>query len=306
MNDFSHALKGMLLAAFGFSLFSMGDVFSKYIADEGYTPVQIGFWASTFALIGFLSIAPEVGGLKKAFQSKHKKLHFVRGLLGMCVFFFVINGFVKLGMAMTYTLLFAGPFIAALLSVVILKERFGVHRWVSIAVGFIGVLVVLRPGSSPVDIAALGMLLAAFFHASSSIIIRKIGNNDPIIAFAIFNAMTSFVFFGIINYVQGGFDKLPDIPHLTFFASVMFFHIGGTFAVTRAFNQTETALVAPVHYIQLLWGILFGYVLFDTAIDLWTGVGAAIIVLSGIYMIWREKVKNAELNRGTTALGGMD
>jgi len=105
---------------------------------------------------------------------------------------------------------------------------------------------------------------------------------------------------------QDGFAQMPTIPQLTFFISVAFFHIGGTFAVTRAFTQTDTALIAPFQYLQLLWGVAFGYIFFETSIDKWTATGAAIIVLSGIYMIWREKVKNAELNRGATAHGTID
>ncbi len=303
MSDFRHSIKGMMLALFGFSLFSIGDVFAKFIADSGYTPVQVGFWVSLFALIGFVSISPEMGGLKSTLKTKKLKLHLLRGVLSMAIFICVVNGFKQLGMAMTYTLLFAGPFVTAVLSVLILKERFGAHRWISIIFGFIGVVVVLRPGAAPFDMAAIGMLIAACCHAGSSIIIRKIGKDDPVIAFAFYNSIISLILFGCINFYQGGFDTLPSIADLTFFASVMFFHIGGTFSVTRAFSSTETALVAPMHYVQLLWGVVFGYILFETAIDLWTMVGAGIIVLSGVYMIWREQVRHSTLSRGVVTQG---
>lgn len=306
MTDFRHALKGMFLAAFGFSLFSVGDTFMKFMADSGFTAMQTAFWVSLMAMIGYLSLAPELGGLKQTFKTKKLKLHILRGLLSVVVFFLVINGFQKLGLANTYTLIFIGPFIATILSVIFLKDKVGRHRWASIIIGFIGILIVLRPGAAPIELAAFGVMFAAFCYACGSIIIRKIGNDDPIIAFAFYNTLISIVVFGILNLLQGGFDRIPTIPELTYFIAVVFFHIGGTFSVTRAFSQTETALVAPFHYIQLLWGVLFGYIFFETEIDKWTAIGAGIIVSSGIYMIWREKVRNAEINRGATAHGTID
>lgn len=306
MTDFKHTIKGMMLALFGFSLFSVGDVFMKFMADSGFTAIQTAFWISLMALIGYLSIAPEIGGFKQTFKTKKLPLHIIRGLLSVCVFFMVINGFQKLGMAITYTLIFVGPFFATILSALILKDKVGIHRWTSIVLGFIGVLIVLRPGSAPIELAAIGMIFAAFCYACGSIIIRKIGNEEPIIAFALYNTVISLIVFGVLNLLQGGFDKIPTISELTYFIAVVFFHIGGTFAVTRAFRETETALVAPFHYVQLLWGIIFGYIFFQATIDLWTGIGAGIIVSGGIYMIWREKVRNARLNRGATAHGTID
>ncbi len=295
-----------MLAAFGFSLFSIGDTFIKFMADEAFSVVQTAFWVSLMSMIGYLSIAPIIGGLNQTFKTTKLSLHILRGLFGVCTFFLVVTGFTSLGLGLTYTLLFVGPFIAALLSVFILKEKFGRHRWTAIIFGFIGVLVVLRPGSTPIDLAILGVLLAAVFQAGAAIIVRKIGNEEPIIAFAFYNSLIALFVFGSIMMFTGGFEKIPSIDQLTFFISVSFFHIGGTFAVTRAFTQTETALIAPFQYMQLLWGVAFGYLLFDTLIDRWTAMGAGIIVMSGIYMIWREKVKNAELTRGVTIQGTID
>ena len=306
MTDFKDVLKGMMLAAFGYSLFSIGDTFMKFMADSGFTTVQTAFWVSVCSMVGYLSIAPELGGLKQTFKTTKLHLHILRGLLGVGTFFGVIYGFTNLGLGLTYTLLFVGPFIAALLSVVVLKERFGRHRWTAIAMGFAGVMVVLRPGSAPLELAIFGVLAAAVCQASGAIIVRKIGNEEPIIAFAFYNTLIALIIFGSLMLLQSGFETLPTIPQLTFFISVSFFHIGGTFAVTRAFTQTDTALIAPFQYLQLLWGVTFGYILFETSIDKWTAIGAGIIVFSGIYMIWREKVKNAELTRGATAHGAID
>lgn len=305
MNDFKSTVKGMFMAAFGFSLFSFGDVFTKF-TTETFTPVQTAFWISLAMMVGYLSISPELGGIGRTLKTTKLRLHLLRGLLGVTVFVLMINGFQKLGLAMSYTLIFAGPFIAALLSILLLKDKIGVHRWLSILGGFTGVLIVLRPGVVPIEPAALGVLFAAFCFALSSIITRKIGPDEPVLSFAFYGALVSLSIFTTLMILQDGFAVLPDIGQLTFFISVAFFHIGGTFAVIKAFSSSETALVAPFHYVQLLWGTLFGYIFFGTSIDRWTAIGGAIIVLSGIYLIYREKVRHAELNKGVTTHGAID
>jgi len=303
--DFKSALTGMILAALGFSLFSFGDLFMKY-GTQSFTAVQAAFWISLSMMFGFVSMSHELGGLRRTFKTTKLRLHLLRGGLGVIVFLMMINGFQKLGLAMSYTLIFAGPFIATILSVIILKDKIGIHRWLSIGAGFLGILIVLRPGVMPIDLAAMGILLAAFCFAGGSIIARKIGSDEPILSFAFYNGMISLAVLTILMVIQNGFATLPTLPQLSIFIAVAFFHIGGTFAVTRAFSSSETALVAPFHYIQLLWGMAFGYIFFEMAVDRWTTIGGGIIVLSGIYMIYREKVKHTELNRGVTTHGAVD
>jgi drug/metabolite transporter (DMT)-like permease len=83
-------------------------------------------------------------------------------------------------------------------------------------------------------------------------------------------------------------------------------HVGGSLLTSRAFSMTETALVAPFHYVQLLWGTLFGIVIFSTVPDFWTALGASFVVMSGLFLIYREHVRNRELTAGVTAHGGFD
>src|SRR5690606_29932738 len=142
--------------------------------------------------------------------TKHLKLHVLRSLLGMCVFFAMTTGFNQLGMAMSYTLIFAGPFIVAIMSIFFLGERIGPYRWGAIVAGFIGVLVVLRPGMVPLEPAALGIIFAAFCYAGSTVIVRKIGEEEPLLAFSLFGCLISTVLFGSLMIYKGemSFPKL--------------------------------------------------------------------------------------------------
>ncbi len=293
---------GMILSAFGFSLYSIGDVFIKMGADH-YPPEKVAFFINVFFFPLLLLMSKRVGGIKATLQTKHLKLHLLRSLLGMVVFFCMTTGFVQLGMAMSYTLIFSGPFIVSILSIFFLGEKIGIYRWSAITVGFIGVLVVLRPGMIPMEPAAIGIILAAFCYAGSTVIIRKIGEKEPLLAFSFFSCIVSSVLFGAMMIYKGEMT-LPAMEHLWLFAATALFHVFANFSVSRAFQTTETSVAAPFQYIQLLWGLLFGILLFNQGIDFWTGVGAAIIVGSGIYMIHRERVRHRELNTGVVAHGG--
>lgn len=296
------ATTGMALSAMGFSLYSIGDLFIKSAAQY-YPPEKVAFFINLFFLPLLLIMSSKVGGLKATLQTKHLKLHILRALFGMVVFFSMTTGFVKLGMAMSYTLIFSGPFIVSILSIFFLGEKIGPHRWASIAAGFIGVLVVLRPGMVPLEPAAIAIVIAAFCYAGSTVIVRKIGAGEPLLAFSLFSCLISSIVFGGMMLYKGEMS-LPAMEHLWFFAATALFHVFANFSVSRAFQTTETSVAAPFHYVQLLWGLAFGYLLFDQGIDIWTGVGAAIIVGSGIYMIHRERVRNRHVTTGVVAHGG--
>ncbi len=296
-------LLGMLLSLGGFSLYAVGDVFVK-LASADYPPEKIAFFINVFFFPLLLLVSKKVGGLKATLQTKHLKLHLFRSILGMCVFFAMTTGFKELGMAMSYTLIFSGPFIVSIMSIFFLGEKIGAHRWSAIIAGFIGVLVVLRPGMIPMAPAAIAILGAAFCYAGSTVIIRKIGEGEPLLAFSLFGQIVSTVLFGAMITYKGEWS-LPQPEHYILFAGTALFHMFANFAVSRAFQTVDTSVAAPFQYIQLLWGLGFGYFLFGTSgMDLWTCVGAGIIVSSGIYMIHREHVRNREISMGVVAHGG--
>lgn len=294
-------VRAMFLALIGFSCYAIGDVFVKKAVDL-YRPEQIGLWANFFWLPLILAFSSKVGGILPTLRSQKIPLHLLRAALGMISFYFMTTGFRELGMATSYTLIFIAPFIATILAVIFFGEQIRIYRWIAIAAGFTGVLVVLRPGLIPLELAALGILFAAICYAVSTIIIRKIGENEPLLAFSLYGVLTNLSLFG--GYVLFTGEQLfPDMDNLWMFPLIALFHVFGNFAVSTAFKSGETSSVAPFHYVQLVWGVIFGYTLFGQGIDLWTALGGAIIVGSGIYMIHREHVRQRELTHGVVASG---
>ncbi|PZQ45304.1 MAG: hypothetical protein DI551_07720 [Micavibrio aeruginosavorus] len=294
-------VRAMALAAIGFSLYSCGDVFVKNAVMQ-YHPEQVALWVNLCWLPLLLIFSSKVGGLKNTLKSRNIKWHLLRALCGMIVFYTMMLGFAQLGMAKSYTLIFSAPFIATIFSIYVFGEKIRIHRWAAIAAGFFGVLVVLRPGFIPLEGAALGIVAAAFFYAASSIIVRKIGEKEPLLAFSFFGVLANLAVFGSLAILNDR-PLLPDTGHLWFFPLAALFHVFGNFTANRAFSSGETSTVAPFQYIQLLWGVLFGYLVFGNIIDFWTALGGAIIVGSGIYMIHREHVRHREMTHGVVASG---
>jgi drug/metabolite transporter (DMT)-like permease len=295
--------KGIAFALTGFSLFSIGDLLIKFLADDGFDAPEIAFFLQLFFLPLLLLASPWIGGIRATLRTRNFWLHVLRALCSVLIFFLVITGFKELGLALTYTLIFVGPFAAALLSTVMLKERVGKYRWLSMAGGFAGILVVLRPGIEQLHPAALGVLLAALLFAVATNIIRKIGEDEPLLAFSLFGSVISLQVFAAIAFWDGE-AMIPRGGQWGLFALIGVFHVAGSLATSRAFSMTETALVAPFHYVQLLWGTLFGIVIFSTVPDVWTALGASMLVMSGLFLIYREHVRHRQLTAGITAHGG--
>lgn len=297
--------KGIIFAVIGFSLFSAGDLVIKLLADDGFEPPEIAFFLQLFFLPLLLALSPWIGGIRAALRTDKLWLHVLRALCGVLIFYMMITGFKHLGLALSYTLIFVGPFFAALLSIVFLKEKVGKYRWLSMAGGFIGILVVLRPGLQELHPAALGILLAALLFAVATIIARKIGEDEPLLAFSLFGSVISLQAYAVLTFWDGE-AMIPQGGQWGLFALIAVFHVAASLMTARAFSMTETALVAPFHYVQLLWGTLFGILIFSTVPDVWTALGASLIVMSGLFLIYREHVRHREITAVVTAHGGFD
>ena len=294
-------VRAMMLAMLGFTLYSFGDVFIK-MAAAYYKPEQCGFFMNCFFLPLLILVSNKVGGLRATFASKKIPLHLLRACTGMVSFYMMTQGFHVLGMAKSYTLIFAAPFIATILSIFVFGEKIKIYRWLSIIGGFTGVLIVLHPGFIPLEPAAVGIVFAAIAYAIGTIIIRKIGPNEPLLAFSIFGSMGQLTVFGAYMLLTGEM-VMPATSDLWLFPAAAVFNVFASFAISRAFSTGETSVVAPFHYTQLLWGVLFGYTIFHHSLDIWTAVGGAVIVSSGIYMIYRERVRHREMTHGVVAIG---
>lgn len=277
------ALRGILLALLAFAVFATHDVFIKYLGAS-YSAFQLIFFSSllSFPLATLMLMRDSTAGTLRPANPGWIALRTISSSLGaLCAFY----AFSVLPLAQVYALIFAMPLLITLLSIPILKERVSIHRWAAVLFGLAGVLVVLRPGSSDLNLGHAAALSAACFAALGSVILRRVGREERSVVIMLYPLLMNFAVSGIaLSWVY----KPMPIEHLGMVGIIALFAFIAGLLVIAAYNAAEAAIVAPMQYSQIIWATIFGFTLFDETIDLETFIGSSIIIASGLYIVFRE------------------
>ncbi len=183
------------------------------------------------------------------------------------------------------------PIFTVMGAVLIFGERIHVRRIIAIAIGFIGILIILRPGFTTIEIGSVAQLVAAPCFAISFLFAKKLTNtensSDTLVMLSIFCTLALMP--GAI-YLW----KTPTIVELGWLALVAVFATAGHYAITKSIAHAPLTVTQPFSFLQLVWAIIFGFLIFDEVPDLWVCVGAAIIVVAISYMSHREAVASRQ------------
>jgi S-adenosylmethionine uptake transporter len=193
--------------------------------------------------------------------------------------------FSVLPLAQTYAFLFGMPLLITVLSVPMLGERVGIHRGSAVIVGLIGVLVVLRPGYVELGLGHAAGLTAAMGAAISSLIVRKIGNEERSTVLMIYPMFANLLLMAALlpgRYVPMALFDLGTVATMAILASL------ASLCIILAYKNGEASVVAPMHYSQMIWAIIYGYFFFAELPDWFTLIGACIVISSGLYVVFRE------------------
>ena len=248
-------------------------------------PVPQVVWARYFFQMVFVILILR-HRLPKVIVTGSLKLQLGRSVMLLCSSALFFTAMSLLPLADITAVMFVGPLLVTALSMPVLGERVGPRRWTSVAVGFVGALIIIRPGVGVMHAAALLPLGAAFAYAFYETTTRLLSRTDRAITTLVYSASigafaTSFV---------APFYWLPPDPMAWFMLAAMGVLAGsGHFAVIKAFEAAPAATVTPFGYSTLLWAIFYGFILFDELPDAWTLVGAGVIILSGLYIFNRER-----------------
>jgi len=206
-------------------------------------------------------------------------------LLGSTVFNFMAFRYLQLDEALA--ILFSTPFLVAILAGPVLGEWVGWRRWTAIMVGFLGVLVVVRPGLGGLQWAALLSLGSAFCYAGYSIITRMLSTTD--------SSETTLFYANLFGFVV----MVPVLPFIwtsppswidwVLMVGVGVFGAGGHFLLILAHRNAPASVLSPFIYTQIIWATTFGYLVFANVPNHWTMAGAAIVIASGLYLLNRER-----------------
>lgn len=276
-------MAGIMLAIAAFALFSTHDAVIKFLGGA-YSPFQVIFFS---VLFGFPPIAMSMTAERRLdnFRPHHPWWLLARTigiLIGMsCVFY----AFTVLPLAQVYAILFTTPLLITALSVPFLGETVGIRRWAAIVVGLIGVLVVVRPGVEPLSLGHLAALTAAIVNSFGAIIVRKISSDERTAVLILFPMAATLLVMATL--LPGVYQPMPLLD-LGFAAMIGVLAFGGQLLSIAAYRRASPVVVAPMQYSQILWATLFGVLFFGELPDAHTGIGASIIIASGLYVVWRE------------------
>lgn len=277
-------MTGILLAFLAFAGYSIMDVTVKMLVKH-YSVPQVIVFNNLFAFGPILTYAIISGGLWRNLRTRRPGMHLARACCGLCSGFLGFYAYSKMPIADVYALAFTAPLFITALAVPVLKEPVGWRRWTAVGVGFLGVMVMLRPGSGLLNPAAFAALGGAFFYSIGMLITRLMRGTESSVSFAFYSSLCGLLVYGSMLPWLG---QMPTLPHLGLSA------LGGTFCgiafvcLLTAFRKVPAAVAAPFQYTQIIWGVLYGYIFFGDRPDGMLFVGVAIVIASGLYILYRE------------------
>lgn len=290
------AIGCMLLSVLLFSVFNAT---AKWLVAD-YSPFQIMFFRGLFGLLPVALLLLHDGGGRTTITSRRLDLQLLRGATALMTNICFIIAYQSMPLADAVAIGYAAPIFVTILSVPMLSERVGVHRWSAVIVGFIGVLLVAQPGVGILDPAALIALAGTISYAVMIIITRALGRIDSTICTM---AHSTLIYALACSLALPFVWFTPSWPDLALFLGLGFVSGAGMFFFMQAYRHGEAATIAPFDYTAMGWAILFGLLIWGDIPGSVTVAGIAVIMLSGLYITRREiaqariKAQAAEIAR---------
>ena len=269
--------------ALGMFLFSAVDTQAKFLTDTMH-PIQI-VWIRQFGLLAGAIILLGLHG-PKLLNTARPVLQVMRGVCAAAsatIFIFAVS-YVPLADAVAIS--FVAPFMVTVMAAIFLREPVGIRRWLAVGIGFVGALIVIRPGMGIMHPAAALVVLAAGLFALRQILSRFLADTDRTVTTIAYTAIVSILLLSIPLYSVWEWPETRQAILICVTMAVM-----AAFAeicVIKALEMTMAVVVAPVHYSLIIWATFYGFVVFGDFPDAWTWVGTAIIMATGIYTLHRE------------------
>ena len=271
---------GILFAVAAYFSFSILDAFQK-TAVINHSIFQLLFIRYIFTLLLSCSEAKRKKNYK-FWQSNNVKLQVLRSFFSIIESGCFVLAFRYLSLADVHSVGSLTPVIIVTLSAFILKEKVSPKTWIAIFVGFLGVLIILRPGLSIFDIKSLLPLMAAFFLGLYQVVTRKVSENDSTETSLFYTSLIGFIVLSILAFVY--WQPLTLNSYFLFTGIGIFFSMGIYFQII-ALSKARASIIQPFHYTLIFWAIILGYLVYDDLPDIPTIVGAIIIAASGIYVL---------------------
>lgn len=271
---------GIIFAILAYFSFSLLDAIQK-TAVIYHSIFQILFLKYFFTL--FLSLSESIRKKNKLFyKSGNVKLQLLRSILSIIESGCFVLSFRYLTLADAHSIGSLTPIIVVALSAIILREKVNLKTWVAIFFGFLGVLIIMRPGLSIFDEKSLIPLFAAFFLGLYQIVTRKVSDFDSSETSLFYTSLLGIFIMSFLIFFF--WYPMQSFSYILFLGLGIFFSLGIYFQII-ALSYTKASIVQPFHYTLILWAIIFGYIFYKDIPDIYTIIGASVITLSGLYVL---------------------
>ena len=277
---------GIILMIATMIVFSIQDGLSRYLA-ESYNVISVVMIRYMFFMLFVMAYSALLpGGIIGVATSRQTGLQIARGILMVAQICVAVLSFSTVGLVNFHAVFASYPLMVMALSVPILGEAVGWRRWLAVSVGFIGVLIILRPGSAMFNSASILPVIAAFMMAIYGVMTRYAARQDA--------AQTSFFWTaiagGVAMLVIGPFFWQPPQGHDWWWMGLLCLTgTGGHFLLIKALDSTNASTIQPFAYLQLVFASTIGILVFGDSLDPMLIVGSAVIVSSGLFALQRER-----------------
>lgn len=276
------ALFGFFLMTTGLVLYVLSDAFVKHLMSL-YSVKQTMFLRAITRLVPLIIAMYYQGGVKKVLGTSRPGRHMIRLAVNMA-YTFAFMWAISLGSLTTiYTISYTSPFFMVILSALLLKEKVTRERWAAVAVGMIGVIIAMRPGASVFELAAFLVLAGAFLGSLNKILMRKLAETEHSLSITIYPNITM-----ILITLPFLFNIWIPMPwhHWGLFAFVGCITALGQYMIVQALRFTQASVLAPIDYSTFFWVVALDLFWWGKGPDLYTLIGAAIIISSNLYILY--------------------
>lgn len=287
----------------GMLIFSLQDIAVKWIGGD-YPVLEIVVFRSVTALPLTLLFFRYEGGRGRPTTRQHT-LEYVRGLFYFLSYTTHFMGLAALPLAEIAAIKFSGPLMITILSVVILGETVGPRRWLALLVGFMGVLLIVRPGLAAFNLGSIFILISVLFYALATMLTRKLQTTDSSATMAYYSSLVylvaTFILAPLVIWVGDFPDAHPSVAFLfrawampslldgVIMSGLGLVWAGGMYFITRAYSVVLASVVAPFEYVALPINVMWGFVIWQQLPTLATWAGAFLTLSSGVYILYRDQ-----------------
>ncbi|MTI19223.1 DMT family transporter [Rhodobacteraceae bacterium RKSG542] len=282
----------------------------KWVSDD--VPVtQSVFSRNFFGLFPIFIMMGYNGMLIQGWKTKRPGTHFTRAIIGVAGMACGFVGFTLIPLPDATAIGFSGPLIVVVLAAVLLKETVRIYRWSAVLVGFVGVIITVLPhlgqggGSFGSNIGAMFSFMGAFFGAFAMITVRKLCETERTATIVLWFTFSSSVL-SALTYPLGWFYPemawvMPNMHDALCLIGVGIFGGIGQIFLTQSYRYADASTIAPFDYMNMVWAILFGYMLFAEVPTNEVLIGSCIVIAAGVFVIWRERQLGYDRTRARRA-----